>query len=147
MCQVLNMSGLNIPGFSICQVLNFQCYTGFNYFLNLDRFLSEFASGCNCGTVLNNLVFWVFQVSAYASIRQGSEYSWIMLRYTVWSIMAEFWIFLVKIWQDFEYASGSKCQGTEYGKLVNMRELQRVLNMPELAWVCLKNTSIYVNMP
>ena len=46
MCQVLIMSGLNIPGFSICQVLNFQCYTGFNYFLTLDRFLSEFASGC-----------------------------------------------------------------------------------------------------
>ena len=51
MCQVLNMSGLNFPGFSICQGFEF------NYFLNLDRFLSEFASGCNCGTVLNILVF------------------------------------------------------------------------------------------
>ena len=45
--------------------------------------------------------------------------------------MAGFWICLVKVSQGFEYASGSKCQVSKYGKAVNMQGLRRVLNIPE----------------
>ena len=37
--------------------------------------------------------------------------------------MAEFWICLVKVLRGFQYASGSKWKGSEYGKVVNMQEL------------------------
>ena len=65
------------------------------------------------------------------------EYGWIMLGQIVLT-MTGFWICLGKVSQGFEYASGYKCQGLEYGKVVNMGELHRVLNMPKLAWKCLK---------
>ena len=45
--------------------------------------------------------------------------------------MLGFWISLVKVSQGFEYASDSKCKGSEYGKVANIRELRRVLNKPE----------------
>ena len=39
---------------------------------------SEYASGCNCGRVLNIPGFRVSQLSAYGSVAQGSEcdYAW-----------------------------------------------------------------------
>ena len=39
---------------------------------------SEYMSGYNYGRVLNILGFRVCQVSAYASVAQGSEYGWMM---------------------------------------------------------------------
>ena len=48
--------------------------------------------------------------------------------------MAAFSICLVKVSLAFEYASNSKCQCSEYGKIVNIQGLQRVLNM---LWKCL----------
>ena len=45
--------------------------------------------------------------------------------------MLGFWISLVIVSQGFEYASDSKCKGSEYGKVANIRELRRVLNKPE----------------
>ena len=42
-------------------------------------------------------------------------------------------ICLVKVSEGFEYASGSKCQGAEYAKVVNMWGLHRVLNKSEYA--------------
>ena len=45
--------------------------------------------------------------------------------------MAGFWIYLVKVSKGFEYASSSKCQGLEYGKVVNMWGLHKVLHVPE----------------
>ena len=46
--------------------------------------------------------------------------------------MAGFWICLVKISEGFEYAYDSKCQGSKYDKVVNMRGLYRMLNMHEM---------------
>ena len=39
---------------------------------------SEYVSGCNYGRVLNILGIRAPQVSAYASVTQGSEYAWLM---------------------------------------------------------------------
>ena len=39
----------------------------------------EYTQGCNYGSVLNIPGFQMYQVSAYASIAQGSEYAWIWL--------------------------------------------------------------------
>ena len=66
------------------------------------------------------------------------ENGWIMLGETV-LIMVRIWICLVKVSSSFEHTSSSKCQGLEYGKVVNMRGLFRVLNMHEYA---LKNINM-----
>ena len=55
--------------------------------------------------------------------------------------MKRFWICLVKVSQGFEYASSSKCQSSEYGKVSNMWGLHRVLNMREYAWIYLNKQS------
>ena len=59
--------------------------SGFEYarVLNICKFLeiwqdSEYVSGCNYGRVMSIPGFRVCQVSAYASVLQGSEYAWIM---------------------------------------------------------------------
>ena len=60
--------------------------------------------------------------------------------------MAAFSICLVKVSPAFEYASSSKCQWSEYGKIVNIQGLHRVLNM---LWKCLnmcEYTLIMLNM-
>ena len=60
--------------------------------------------------------------------------------------MAAFSICLVKVSLAFEYASSSKCQCSEYGKIVNIQGLHRVLNM---LWKCLnmcEYTLIMLNM-
>ena len=41
------------------------------------------------------------------------------------------WLYLFK--QDFEYAWGSKCQGSEYGGFLNMWAFYSILNMAEYA--------------
>ena len=51
---------------------------------------SEYGSGCKYGRVLNLPGFRVCQVSAYASVTQGSEYDW------MWQINA--------LWQGSKYA-------------------------------------------
>ena len=66
-------------------------------------------SGCNYGRGLNISGFRVCQISAYASVAQYSEYSWIWLNNSLW-------------------------QGSEYGWPTFHRVLKKpsVLNMPEL---------------
>ena len=61
---------LNIPGLSICQVLNFQGYTEFNYFRKYDRVLN----------IREDLIMEGFlnipglcQVFKYAKATQGPE--------------------------------------------------------------------------
>ena len=59
------------------------------------------------------------------------EYGWKMPEQTVLT-MAGFWICLLKIWQGFEYVTGSKQgQGSKYGKVLNMQRLHGVLNKPD----------------
>ena len=67
--------------------------SGFKYVrvLDVSKFLlkwqgSEFVLGCNYGKVLNipSPGFRVCQVSAYASVAQGSEYAWIWLKAGFW---------------------------------------------------------------
>ena len=57
-------------------IVNFHGYTGFTCFCKYDRVLN--VSGCNYGSVLNITGIQTWQVSAYASFMQGSEYGWIM---------------------------------------------------------------------
>ena len=71
------------------------------------------------------------QVPAYASVTQGPKYDWIN-----WCFDKLFWLsqgsqYARSKFQSFEYASGCKCQGSEYDKAMNMQGLQRVLNIPE----------------
>ena len=85
--------------------------------------------------VLDIPEFQMFQVSAYASVTQASECGWIWLN-NGWIDCADYGRVVNmpgQVLQDFEYASRSKCQGLKYGKLVNMRGLHTVLNIPELA--------------
>ena len=67
--------------FQDCQYprfLNFQSYEGFTYFHKHNSEYayasSEYASGCNYGIVLSIQGLRICQISAYASVLQGSEY-------------------------------------------------------------------------
>ena len=153
MCGVLNMSGFWI--FQDCQYikfLNFQGYTSFTYFRKYGN--SEYASGRNYGRVLNIPGFRICYISAYVSVTQGYEYAWIWQN-NGWSNCydrfdySRFWICLVKVSQGFEYTSDSNYRRTdsEYGKVVNMQGLERIVNMPKWAWICLDNASICISMP
>ena len=62
-------------------------------------------------------VFWIYQGYEHAS---GSEYARFLNK-------SGFWIH-----QGSEYSSGS-----EFARVLNMSELDKVLNMPEYAWLCL----------
>ena len=73
--------------------------------------------------ILNMVKFWIWQGSQYASVTQ---------RY----VLTEFWIYLrFKI-----------CQDPEYSRILNMRKLHRVLNMPQYGWICQNMTWICLNM-
>ena len=76
-CRVLNMSGLGL--FQNCQyakVLEFRVTQGFTYFGRYDSVLNRW-----CDAIIEG--FWIFQDSAYARIKQASEYAWIWLN-NVW---------------------------------------------------------------
>ena len=70
-----------IPGFECVNILNIQRLSismvtqGLPVFVNMTVLN---VSGCNYGSVLNITGIQTWQVSAYASFMQGSEYGWIM---------------------------------------------------------------------
>ena len=109
---------------------------------------SECVSGCNYASVLNTPGSQVFQVSAYASVAQGSEYAWIWL-YNALSQGPEYaW----STFQGFKNASGSK-----YTRVQNIIRLWICggytlcwcLNNPEYALIMshmCEYTSITLNM-
>ena len=94
---------LNIPGLLICQILNFQGYTEFNYFRKYDRVLNIREDLIMEG-LLN--IPGLCQVFKYANATQGPEYGWIMSEETV-RTMAGFRICLFKVSQGWECNSGS----------------------------------------
>ena len=68
--------------------------------------------------------FWIWQGSQHASVSQRSECTWIFLA-----------------WQNSECILGSK-----YATILNMKQLHRVLSMPQYGLICLNWTWIYVKM-
>ena len=49
-------------------------------------------------------------------------------------------------WQSSGYILVLICQDSEYGRVLNMQELHRVLNMPQYGWIYLSRTWICLNM-
>ena len=109
--------------------------------------------GYNYGKVLIIPWFWVCQVSAYASVAQGSEYAWIWLNNARWQGSEYAWSMFhsvltkppvltmpgLRIWQGYEY--GRVTQGAEYAY---------ALIMFQYAWLYLKNAEyewIYWHIP
>ena len=87
--------------------------------------------------------FWIFKDSKYArflhtqtlhKVLNVPEYGWIIPEKTVLTI-AKLWMCLVKSFTGFWIASGSKCQCSEYSKLL----MQGLCRVPKWVWVCLKN--------
>ena len=140
-CRALNMSRLWI--FQDCQyarALNFQGYTGFTCFHKCDK-VSRML-GWNYERVLNILGFQICHGSAYAGITQGSKYALIRLnnawinfshcdrvQYMSGQIFTGFWMSPIKNTRAQNKARLWMCKGyTGY-------------------WICLKNTSICLNIP
>ena len=77
---------------------------------------------------LNMQKFWLWKGSQYLPF------------YSVLNIpesaLTEFWIYL----------GLSICQDSQYGWVLNMQELHRILNMPKYSWTCLNRTWICLNM-
>ena len=74
------------------------------------------------------------QDSEYAS---GPQYTKLlnMAKFSISERYTAFWICQNMPWQSSEYVLGSK-----YGRVVNIQELHRVLNVPQYGW-------IYLNRP
>ena len=146
---------------NMCQVLDM---SEFWIFVNFHQIWqgSEYELGCNYGRVLNIPWFQVYQVSAYASIAQGSEYAWIWLNNTVWQGSEYAWSTFhralnkplvlnmvgCRIWQGCEYVMVT--QGAEYAwislnmplKCLNICEYTLItLNMIWYAGIYLKKQS------
>ena len=128
MCQVLNMS------FSeYCMIVNISRVTqGLPVFINMTG--SEYASECNYRRVLNIPRSRISQISAYASVTQGFECTWIWPN-NAWINCCEYDEVLNMSDQSFRwfwiYQLFWICQSSEYDKILNMRELLRVLIMPD----------------
>ena len=78
--------------------------------------------------------FWTWQDSQYASLAQRSDYKTIFLD----RILSITWVLNVPvfwIWQCFEY-----------GRVVNLDDLPRVLNVPQYDWICLNRSWICLIM-
>ena len=73
----------------------------------------EYACGTKYAKILNLTKFWIWQGFQYASVPQRSEYARIFLA-----------------WQSSECISGSN-----YASILNMKQLHRVLNMPQYGWI------------
>ena len=119
MCQVLNLSGFWI--FQDCQnvrVLNFQGYTGFNYFRECDDKVQNMCSSA----IMEG--FWIFQDSNLPDFC-------ICKRYT------SFWVWLNNAWTSCsEYAWDRntarlwKCEGYKGFRIsLNSFEYARILNL------------------
>ena len=92
----------------------------------------------NAGRVLNILGFQIYQVSTCASVAKGSAYGWIWLN-NAWINRSDYSRVLnmrgqsfTELWVCLWF---SICRGLEYRKVVNMRELRKVL--PEYVWIIL----------
>ena len=120
MCRVLNMS-------------EFWIFANFRYYDRVQNMRRD--------TIMEEV--WIFQDSEYArllriqalhKVLNMPEYGWMMLYDRVLNVAGElstgFYISL-----QFQI-----CQGSEYGKVVNMRGLHRVLNKPQ--W-----PSMWLTMP
>ena len=85
------------------------------------------------------------QNSEYAS---GPKYIKIlnMVGFSISKSYTVFWICQNMPWQSSEYILGSKCQDSKYGRVLNMQELHRVLNMAQYGWICLNRMWICLNM-
>ena len=99
---------------------------------------SEHALGCNNGRVLNILDFRVCQVSAYASVAQGSEYTWSTF-HKVWTkpfgskyVRAQNMIvnmFVKRLWIFEGYT----------GCWICLNKPEYALIITQYAWICLNN--------
>ena len=97
--------------------------------------------------VLNMSEFWIFlnfrvcQVSAYASIAQGSEYAWIWLNNALLQGSEHAWSMFHMIFnkpQVLNIPGLRKWQGCEYARVTQGAEYAWTsLNMPR--WICLNN--------
>ena len=103
----------------------------------------EYVLECNYGSVLNITELRVCQVSAYASVAQGSERAWIWLNNAIWQGSEYVWSTFNRVLNKLPVLNkpGLRTwQGCEYAWL------HRALNMPVKAWKCPNNLSICVNM-
>ena len=85
---------------------------------------SEYNYGSKYPKILNMAKFWIWQGSQYASVTQCSEYARICLA-----------------WQSSKYISDF-----EYTSVLNLKQVHRVLNLPEHGWLCLNWTWIRLKM-
>ena len=92
---------------------------------------SEYFSGSKYAKILNMIEFWILQGSQYASVKQRSECARLYM----------FWQSYIRIYIGFLI-----CQDSEYGRVLNMQELYRFLDIPQNGWICLNRTWICLNM-
>ena len=135
MCEVKYVKVLNIAGLSICRGFRISSVTlSLPIFVNMTGFW--ICTGHNNGRVLNIPGFWICQISAYASITQGSKYDWIWLN-NAW-INWLFWL-----WQGSEYACSKFYRILNMSLILNMLRLgiwqgweyARITQGAEYAWI------------
>ena len=107
---------------------------------------SEYALGWNYGRVLNIQKFWVCQISANASIAQGSEYAWIWLYNALWQGSEYGWRFhmilknppVLNMQWARNMASLWICEG--YTRCwICQNKSEYALIMSQYVWICLSN--------
>ena len=84
----------------------------------------------NMPQALNMSKFWIWQ---------SSEYGRVLKRRTLHTL-------LKMSWQSSEYISGSKYARTEYGRILNIQKVHKVLNLPQYDWIGLNSAWICLNM-
>ena len=94
---------------------------------------SEYLLGCNYRRVLNITRFRVCQVSAYASVAQGSEYAWKWLNNTLWQSSEYAWstfhMVLDKALQVCETSRHFRPKLVHWNKSVYCTPIDRALKM------------------
>ena len=81
-------------------------------------------------------------VSAYANVAQGSEYAWIWLNNALWQGSENTWSKFHRVLNNPRFKI---FQGSESGKVANIRGFHRVLDMPEHTLTMSEYGWIYLN--
>ena len=84
----------------------------------LNKENSGYTYGIKYAKILSLTKLWIWQGCQYASVSQRSKYARIFFA-----------------WQSSEYILGSK-----YASFLSMKQLHRVLNMPQYGWICMNWT-------
>ena len=140
-CAYINMI-LNMP--PVLNMLKFWIWRSSEYWrvLNMRALHS----------VLNMAKFWIWEGSQYASVTQRSEYAriWFVRVPNISSCRSSHQRCSVKkLFLEFSQNSQENtCArvSTEYDRVLNIKELHRVLNMPQCGWICLSGRLVCLKM-